>query len=108
MSGNKIKIMDFDSTKYLKTEEDIAEYLQASLEMDDPEIFLSALSTAAKAKGMTQLAKDTGLGRESLYKTLSPGAKPRFDTILKIANALGLSFNLMPSSSAPDKHPASN
>jgi probable addiction module antidote protein len=100
--------MDFDATKYLKTEEAIAEYLKASLEMNDAEVFLSALSTAAKARGMTQLAKDAGLGRESLYKTLSPGAKPRFDTILKIANALGLSFDVVPISSiSGGHHPAS-
>jgi probable addiction module antidote protein len=65
--------------------------------MNDPEVFLSALSTAAKARGMTQLAKEAGVGRESLYKSLSPGGNPSFKTVFKIASALGLSFNVIPS-----------
>jgi probable addiction module antidote protein len=55
-----------------------------------PEVFLQAVRTAARARGMSQLARDTGLGRESLYKALAPGAKPRYDTMLKLVQALGV------------------
>lgn len=83
----------FDAADYLDDDETIAAYISASLEEDDPDAFLCALKTVARAKGMTQLAKDTGLGRESLYKALTPGAKPRYDTLLKIMRALGISLH---------------
>jgi len=67
----------FDAADYLDDDETIAAYITAALEEDDPDAFLSALKTVARARGMTQLAKDTGLGRESLYKALALGAKPR-------------------------------
>ena len=102
---SKIKTKPFDVAEHLRDEEDMALYLKATLEENDSDSFLEALRTVARAKGMAQLAKDAGLGRESLYKTLSPGAKPRFDTILKITNALGLSLNVVPtSSSGADLH----
>ena len=63
----------------------IAEYVTAVLEADDPDLLLLALGDIARARGMAQVAKDAGLGRESLYKALAPGAKPRFDTVLKVA-----------------------
>ena len=85
-----IKISKFDVAEHLDNEEVIAEYLALALENPDPNVFIAALADVAKARGITQLAKDTGLGRESLYKTLSPGSKPRFETILKIAKALGV------------------
>lgn len=85
-----MKLSKFDAVEYLDSEEMMAEYLTAAMEDENPDVFLAALSDVAKARGITQLAKDTGLGRESLYKTLSPGAKPRFDTILKITKALGV------------------
>lgn len=85
-----IKISKFDVTEHLDNEEVIAEYLAAALEDPNPDVFIAALGDVAKARGITQLAKDTGFGRESLYKTLSPGSKPRFETILKIAKALGV------------------
>lgn len=85
-----IKISKFDVAEHLDNEEVIAEYLAAALEDPDPDVFLAALRDVAKARGITQLAKDTGLGRESLYKTLSPGSKPRFETIVKISRALGV------------------
>lgn len=85
-----IKVSKFDVTEHLDNEEVIAEYLAAALEDPNPDVFLAALADIAKARGITQLAKDTGLGRESLYKTLSPGAKPRFETIVKISKALGV------------------
>ncbi len=80
----------WDSAEHLKTPEDMAAYLEACLEEDDPELITQALGVIAKAKGMTQLAKETGLGRESLYKALAPGAKPRFSTVYKVIRALGI------------------
>ncbi|NDY55682.1 putative addiction module antidote protein [Desulfovibrio sulfodismutans] len=84
-----MKISTFDAAHYLDSEEMIAEYLSAAMEDPNPDVFLTALSDVARARGITQLARVTGLGRESLYKTLSPGSKPRFDTIMKITKALG-------------------
>lgn len=85
-----VKVSKFDVVDYLDSEEMMAEYLIAALEAEDSDIFLNALANVAKARGIAQLAKDTGLGRESLYKSLAPGAKPRFDTIMKITKALGV------------------
>jgi len=85
-----MKISTFDATQYLDSEEMMAEYLSAAMEDPNPDVFLTALSDVARARGIAQLAKDSGLGRESLYKTLSPGSKPRFDTIMKITKALGV------------------
>lgn len=86
----------FDAADYLDNEETIAAYLSAMLEEDDPEMFLVAIKDVARARGMTQLAKDTGMGRESLYKALAPGAKPRYDTILKVVRALGVTLHATP------------
>jgi probable addiction module antidote protein len=80
----------FDATDYLDNEETIAEYLTAALEDDNPDVFLSAIADVAKVRGMSQLAKNAGLGRESLYKALAPGAKPRYDTVLKVLHGLGV------------------
>ena len=66
------------------------------LEVNDPDLLLLALSDVARAKGMAQVAKDAGLGRESLYKALAPGAKPRFETVMKVARALGVKFTAQP------------
>ena len=86
----------FDAADYLDNEEVIAEYLTAALEDPNPEVFLAAVADVAKARGMTKLAKDTGLGRESLYKALTPGAKPRYDTILKLLQGLGVKLHAEP------------
>jgi len=83
----------FDAADYLDSEETIAEYLNAALEDENPDVFLVAVADVAKARGMAQLAKDTGLGRESLYKALAPGAKPRYDTVLKLVRALGMELH---------------
>ena len=88
----KTKTSPFDAADYLVNVEIIAEYLTAALEDENPDIFLVAVKDVARARGMTQLAKDTGLGRESLYKALAPGAKPRYDTLLKVLRALGISL----------------
>jgi probable addiction module antidote protein len=92
----KKKLAQFDAAEYLDNEEVIAEYLNAALEDENPDMFLVAISDVAKARGMAQLAKDTGLGRESLYKALAPGAKPRYDTVLKLIRALGVELHAAP------------
>lgn len=90
----KEKITDFDVSVYLDNEETIAEYLTVTLEENNPDLLLAALSNVAKARGMSQIAKDSGLGRESLYKALAPGAKPRFETIMKVMHALGVKLTV--------------
>lgn len=85
-----LKLTEFDASAYLDSEEVIAEYLTAALEDEDPNVFLMAVGNVAKARGMTQIAQATGLGRESLYKALSPGAKPKYDTVLKVLRSLGV------------------
>jgi probable addiction module antidote protein len=93
-----LKLHAFDAARCLHGEEAIAEYMTAALEADDPDLLLLALADVARAKGMARVAKDAGLGRESLYKALTPGAKPRFDTIIKVARALGVKFTAQPTS----------
>ncbi len=90
------KFSPFDAADYLDDEETIAEYITAALEDSNPDVFLTAVRDVARARGMTQLAKDTGLGRESLYKALTPGAKPRYDTMLKLLHALGVKLSASP------------
>ncbi len=80
----------FDAADYLSDNAAVAEFLSAALEDGDPDVFLQAIRTAARARGMSQLARDAGLGRESLYKALAPGAKPRYDTMLRLVQALGV------------------
>ena len=94
----KIKLRKWDSAEHLETEVDMALYLQASLEEagDDAAFVAKALGTIARAKGMTQLARDTGMGRESLYKALSGEGNPSFATILKVTHALGLKLHAAP------------
>ena len=89
-------IAPFDAADYLDDEHTIAEYLTAALEDPNPDVFLRAVRDVARACGMSQLAKDAGLGRESLYKALTPGAKPRYDTVLKLLNALGVRLSATP------------
>lgn len=90
------KPVAFDAADYLDSDEVIAEYLNVALASEHPELLLQALADVAKARGMAQLARDTGLGRESLYKALAPGAKPRFDTVLKLMRALGVELHTSP------------
>ncbi len=90
------KFTPFDAADYLDSDETVAAYLTAALEENDPDLFLTAVKDVARARGMSQLAKDTGLGRESLYKALSPGARPRYDTILKVVRALGITLTAIP------------
>lgn len=87
-----LKLSKWDSAQHLKTDEDISMYLEACLDEagDDAAFIAKALGTIARAKGMSQLARDTGLGRESLYKALSGEGNPSFSTILKVTRALGI------------------
>ena len=93
-----IKLRKWDSAEHLKTEEDMVLYLQACMEEagDDAAFIAKALGNVARAKGMSQLAKDTGLGRESLYKALSGEGNPSLGTILKVMHALGLKLQAVP------------
>ena len=87
---NLKKLPDFDMASQLRDEADIAEYLTMVLEDGDSDELIRAIGHVAKARGMTQIARDTGLGRESLYKALTAGAKPRFETILLVLRALNI------------------
>lgn len=89
----KEKTTLWDASEHLESIEDMAAYLEAALEDGDPSVIASVLGDIAKAKGMTQIARQTGLGRESLYKALSPEGNPEFSTILKVIQALGLSLH---------------
>jgi len=84
------KVTTFDVAEYLDSEEMIAEYLSQILADGDTDELLEAIGHIAKAKGMSQIAKDTGLGRESLYKTFQAGAKPRFETVMKVLDSFGV------------------
>ncbi|MCK9546694.1 MAG: putative addiction module antidote protein [Sulfurospirillaceae bacterium] len=91
---NKTKLTDFDITQYLDNKETIAEYLSQVLEDKDMDELLEALGNIAKAKGMSQISSETGLGRESLYKTFQKGTKPRFDTIMKVIESFGVKIKI--------------
>jgi probable addiction module antidote protein len=82
----------FDPADYLDNDEVIAEYLSAAVEDPSPDVFLAALGDVAKARGMAKIAKDAGLGRESLYKALEAGAHPRYETVTAVLRALGVKF----------------
>ena len=93
----KIKVSDlpeFDVTEYLDDEQAIAQYLTIVIEENDPATLAQALGTIARARGMTQMAEASGLGREALYKALRPGAHPRFETITRVCTALGLRLSV--------------
>ena len=93
MSATTIRTRPFDMANYLGTEEDVAEYLRQVLAEGDPAELAAALGDIARARGMSQLARDTGLGRESLYKALSGEGNPSFATILKVIHALGVKLH---------------
>ena len=92
------KFLPFDAADCLNDDETIAHCIAVALEDPNPEVFLMAVRDVARARGMTQLARHSGRGRESLYKALSPGAKPRYDTMLKLLAALGVKLNVVPAS----------
>src|SRR5208282_6115610 len=90
----KLKTLPWDAATHLKTSEDIANYLEAVFEDGDPALVAAALGDIARAKGMTKIARAAGLGRESLYKALSPGGNPELATVLKVLRALGLKLKV--------------
>ncbi len=93
---NSADLPDFDMTEYLPDEEAIADYLSIVLEENDPAALADALGTIARARGMTEIAKASGIGREALYKALRPNAQPRFDTISRVCAALGVKLVAQP------------
>lgn len=90
------KTSKFDAADYLKTPDQIAAYLTEALETGDTSFVCTAIDTIARAKGMSSIARETGLGRESLYKSLSGNTKPEFDTIAKVINSLGVKLVARP------------
>lgn len=85
---------NWDASKYLETEEDMAAYLNAALEDGDTSVIAAALGDIARTKGMTQLSKETGITRDGLYKALSPTGNPSFDTVQKVVRAFGLKLDV--------------
>jgi probable addiction module antidote protein len=85
-----VRTIPWDTADHLDTSEDIAAHLEAVFEDGDPELISHALGTVARSKGMTEIARRTGLGRQSLYKALSPGGHPEFATVLNVVRALAL------------------
>ncbi|MCZ8317768.1 MAG: addiction module antidote protein [Lysobacteraceae bacterium] len=97
--SRKIKLSElkrFDVAEYLDDEKAIAEYLSVVLEENDEALLLAALNDVARARGMTEVSKASGVTREALYKALSPGAHPRFDTIQRVVSAFGVRFTVVP------------
>jgi|SRR5208283_1129717 len=94
MKRKKIKTRPWDVVEHLKTDEDMAAYLEAALEDGDPVLVSAALGDIARARGMTEIAREAGLGRESLYKALSPEGNPKFATVMKVVRALGLKLHV--------------
>lgn len=92
---DKTEIFPWDAAEHLETKEDIAAYLEAALEEDDPSLIVAVLGDIARSRGMTHIARETGLGRESLYKALSTGGNPEFATVLKVLKALGLRLQVV-------------
>jgi probable addiction module antidote protein len=94
--GVRTRYTRCDAVDYLDDDEVIAEYLTAALEDDDPELLLATIKDVARARGMTNLARDSGVGRESLYEALAPGAKSRYDRVMKVTRALGVRLHAEP------------
>ncbi len=90
----KIRTKPWDAADYLETGEDMAAYLEAAFEDGDPALIAAVLGDIARVRGMTQIAREAGLGRESLYKALSPEGNPEFATVLKVMRALGLRLHV--------------
>lgn len=93
------KLRRFDAADYIDSDEVVAEYLSAALAEDNPDVLLQAIADVVKARGVSRIARETGLGRESLYKSLAPGATPRYDTVLKLLRALGVELHATTASS---------
>jgi probable addiction module antidote protein len=101
--AKKIKVSElpeFDAAEYLSTDEEVAAYLTAVLEENDAALLAAALGDIARARGMTQISKDSGITREALYKALRPGSEPRFDTVNRVCAALGVRLVALPGRAA--------
>ena len=85
----KVTTRKWDASEYLDSQEMILEYLKAVMEEGDSELLMAAIGNVAKAKGMSEIARMTNLSRQNLYKALSPGGSPKFDTVKKVVEALG-------------------
>ena len=93
---NKVTTSLWDAAEHLETKEDMAAYLVAALEDGDPSLVVAALGDIARSKGMTNIARETGLGRESLYKALSLEGNPEFATVLRVIQSLGIRLRATP------------
>ena len=96
MAKTKLKITPYDSAEYLKNKKDVAAYLDAALEDGDPALIRHALNVIARARGLTQIARDSGVTRESLYRALGENGNPEFTTVLKVVDALGMRLRTRP------------
>jgi probable addiction module antidote protein len=96
MARKKIRTTRYDNAALLKDPRDVAAYLEAALEDGDHRVIAEALGNIARAKGMSQLAREAGVGRESLYRALSPDGNPELGTVLKVVRALGLRLHAAP------------
>ncbi|MGD9810024.1 MAG: addiction module antidote protein [Sphingobium sp.] len=91
-----LKVIPFDPANHLETEEDILYYLEAAMEGNDPKHIASALGDIARSKGMSEIARKTGLGRQALYTALSENGNPTLETLAAVLNALGLELTVRP------------
>jgi probable addiction module antidote protein len=99
MMTKKIKVSElheFDAAEYLNSDDDVAAYLTTILEENDPALLAAAIGDIARARGMSQVARDSGIAREALYKALRPGSEPRFETISRVCAALGVRLVAQP------------
>ena len=103
VTKEEIQVAEFDFSEILDSEEMIVGYLEQCLEDPNPNVFLRALGHAAKARGMSELSKTTGISRVSLYKSFNGECKPQFETVLKITRAMGLNLSLTGARANPPK-----
>ena len=100
------ELADFDPSKYLDSDEAVAQYIGLAIEEGDPGLLAAALGDVARARGMSNVAEAAGLTREALYKALRPQAHPRFDTIQRVCKALGVRLTVAPWRRPPKQQPA--
>ena len=94
MDKELLDVSEFDAAEFFDSDEAIEAYLEETMSENDPRAFLRALNTVARAKGMSQLSRETGIPRESLYQSLSEKGNPGFYTLWKVAEALGLTLTM--------------